>query len=359
MVRELVGAVVFGLATLSSSLFAQSESLSFSQTGIGGTTELSLFAGFGGGYSDLQGDNFDGDSHGRHVHVFGLVSPRWGKWFGDVGLGWQQSRVKGHTEKNEVFDMITQSPMVEFFPSIGFWDHWQVGPLAAVLFGTDHHYGVETEAANQMVMWGPRISYEWRPEPEWRMRAYAETLRESTLQERQLVNVTIGLMVGIPVATRTSAAVAETKSAGNETTDVTVTLDPELVFFSTASSEIKPQVKRVLEDVAKRLAEQQVAWESMDVMGHADQRGSKEYNMVLSEKRARAVGDQLFTASIERAKVRTQYFGKEQLRDPANNPKAWALNRRVELVFHGVKEPEKLQAILKPLEKIEPEFERK
>lgn len=340
---------------LSTKIFA--DTVELSRSAATNETELSLFAGIGGGYSSISGENFDGHLSGRLISGFGLLSPRLGRWFGDVGLGWQQERVAGRTSIDERVEMITQSAVLDINPSIGFLEHWQVGPLASALFGADHRYGVETEAPNQILMWGARLSYEWRPDPDWRLRFYGQMVRESTIQERTVVNSTIGIMVGIPV-TKRAEPVAITADTLPAKSDVRLNLDPELVFFQTGSSALKSNVKDILKVIAEKLKLAAVEWESVEVLGHTDQRGTSEYNMQLSERRANAVSDRLVASGIERAKVKVSYFGKAQPRNPGRDTVALAENRRVEVVFHGVKDPERLQAILQPLEEFKPEIGR-
>jgi peptidoglycan-associated lipoprotein len=65
--------------------------------------------------------------------------------------------------------------------------------------------------------------------------------------------------------------------------------------------------------------------------GHADERGTREYNMALGERRANAVANYLIINGIERYRVETVSYGEERPINTASTDSAWSENRRVEL----------------------------
>lgn len=69
------------------------------------------------------------------------------------------------------------------------------------------------------------------------------------------------------------------------------------------------------------------------IEGHADERGTDEYNLVLAEKRANAAKRYLAGLGLEDGKLKTVSYGEERPLDGAHNDDAWAKNRRVELSF--------------------------
>ena len=66
----------------------------------------------------------------------------------------------------------------------------------------------------------------------------------------------------------------------------------------------------------------------MSIEGHADERGTREYNLALGERRATAVRDYLIALGINPNRVRTISFGKERPVDARSVPEAWSKNRR-------------------------------
>lgn len=69
--------------------------------------------------------------------------------------------------------------------------------------------------------------------------------------------------------------------------------------------------------------------------GHADERGSREYNIGLGERRAQSVRDLLLVSGARASQLETVSYGEERPVDPRHNEEAWAKNRRVELVYEG------------------------
>ena len=69
------------------------------------------------------------------------------------------------------------------------------------------------------------------------------------------------------------------------------------------------------------------------VEGHADERGTREYNLALSERRAKAVEDFLSASGVSSFNVEVVGYGEEKPVDNGSNESAWSKNRRAELFF--------------------------
>jgi peptidoglycan-associated lipoprotein len=65
--------------------------------------------------------------------------------------------------------------------------------------------------------------------------------------------------------------------------------------------------------------------------GHADERGTREYNMALGERRANAVANYMVINGVERYRIESVSYGEERPISSASNESAWSENRRVEL----------------------------
>lgn len=89
-----------------------------------------------------------------------------------------------------------------------------------------------------------------------------------------------------------------------------------------------------LEKEARTVIENQAIWLkrypgiTVTVEGHADERGTREYNLALGERRANSVRDYMIALGIDPNRVRTISFGKERPVDPSSNEEAWKNNRR-------------------------------
>ena len=101
---------------------------------------------------------------------------------------------------------------------------------------------------------------------------------------------------------------------------------PDRVFFATNES--------ILTTKSRDTLRKQAAWlrknSSINVVveGHADERGTREYNLALGERRANAVKDYLMTYGISSNRISVISYGKERPVDSGSNPLAWSKNRR-------------------------------
>lgn len=103
------------------------------------------------------------------------------------------------------------------------------------------------------------------------------------------------------------------------------------IYFDFDSSEIRRESRSVLEAHAAYLAEAEDA--SVVLEGHTDERGSREYNMALGERRAESVARFLRVNNVSDDQIETVSYGEEQPAVDESNEEAWAENRRVEINY--------------------------
>lgn len=103
------------------------------------------------------------------------------------------------------------------------------------------------------------------------------------------------------------------------------------VFFGPASSALDDEDRATLDAQARWLA--RFPNLRITVEGHADERGTREANLALGERRANAVRDYLAAHGVDAARITTISFGKERPEDPATGEAAWARNRRAVTVL--------------------------
>lgn len=107
----------------------------------------------------------------------------------------------------------------------------------------------------------------------------------------------------------------------------------EMVFFDYDESDLRPDAQETLaRKVAVLRANPNV---TLRVTGHADERGSIEYNLALGLRRANAVRDYLAGFGISEGRFTTETMGEDRPLDPAGNESAWARNRRAEFSITG------------------------
>jgi outer membrane protein OmpA-like peptidoglycan-associated protein len=110
----------------------------------------------------------------------------------------------------------------------------------------------------------------------------------------------------------------------------------EEVLFETDKSRVSSSGRRALEAV-ERLCRQHPEWEYLEVEGHADERGTAEYNQRLSEDRAARVRDVLLELGFADDRVTVKGFGYTRPRAAGRDEESLRLNRRVELVVMSKK----------------------
>jgi len=108
----------------------------------------------------------------------------------------------------------------------------------------------------------------------------------------------------------------------------TITLDTT-VLFDFNKAEIRDDARPLLDDVAEKIKTHVNTFVILE--GHTDRRGSDEYNEMLAEKRARAVGAYLSQRGVGFRHMTFVSLGKSELKDGGNNEGAHQKNRRVEI----------------------------
>jgi len=113
---------------------------------------------------------------------------------------------------------------------------------------------------------------------------------------------------------------------GTETVEYLATGVKDRVFFATNKSTLTTASRDTLRKQAAWMRKQKKV--SVTVEGHADERGTREYNLALGEKRANAVKDYLMTYGISGGRLSVISYGKERPINSGSNPLAWSQNRR-------------------------------
>lgn len=98
------------------------------------------------------------------------------------------------------------------------------------------------------------------------------------------------------------------------------------VFFAFDKFDLSADARRTLERQATWL--KQYASVRLTVEGHADERGTREYNLALGERRANAAKDYLVALGVPAARLTTVSYGKERPAVLGSNEAAWSQNRR-------------------------------
>ena len=113
---------------------------------------------------------------------------------------------------------------------------------------------------------------------------------------------------------------------GKETVKFLASGVPDRIFFATNKSSLTTAARETLRKQATYLRKNKSL--NVTIEGHADERGTREYNLALGERRANAAKDYLMTYGISGKRISTISYGKEKPVNPASTPLAWSQNRR-------------------------------
>ena len=125
----------------------------------------------------------------------------------------------------------------------------------------------------------------------------------------------------------TEAPTTGGSSVGSGVSEATLS---NVVYFDFDQYALTAESRAVLLAHADKLKGASVA---VRLEGHADERGSREYNMALGEKRANAVRDFLVTQGVNGSSLEVVSFGEEQPVATGSDEASWAQNRRVEVKY--------------------------
>ena len=124
----------------------------------------------------------------------------------------------------------------------------------------------------------------------------------------------------------TSASSSETASSAAATPAEELASIGDRVFFDYDSSALSAEAKATLAAQAAFLAGNPSV--TITVEGHCDERGTREYNLALGERRATAARDYLVAQGVNAARIKTISYGKERPSFIGSNPYAYSKNRR-------------------------------
>ena len=113
---------------------------------------------------------------------------------------------------------------------------------------------------------------------------------------------------------------------GSDTVEMLAVGVPDRVFFAYDSYSLTSNAQDALAKQAKWLKANGSV--TISIEGHADERGTREYNLALGDRRANAAKDFLMAQGISSSRITTISFGKERPVNAASNKTAWAQNRR-------------------------------
>lgn len=134
------------------------------------------------------------------------------------------------------------------------------------------------------------------------------------------------------VATVTAGAIDSSKLPA-ELTDPKSILSKRSIYFDYDKFEVKPEYKDLVTAHAKFLTNNRQF--KMLIQGNTDERGSREYNLALGQKRADSIKKMLTLLGAREEQVESVSLGEEKPKNEGQNEAAWAENRRGDMLYTG------------------------
>jgi peptidoglycan-associated lipoprotein len=131
----------------------------------------------------------------------------------------------------------------------------------------------------------------------------------------------------------TGSATGTLSSASNPLRDPNNMLSKRNIYFDFDSFVVRDEFKPLVEAHARFLQQNRTA--RMTIQGNTDERGSREYNIALGQKRSDAVKRMMLLLGATETQIETVSFGKEKPRNPGHDEAAWAENRRDDILYAG------------------------
>ncbi len=119
--------------------------------------------------------------------------------------------------------------------------------------------------------------------------------------------------------------------SGNPLKDPSNVLSKRSVYFELDSNVVKDEFKPLVSAHARYLQQNRAA--KVTVQGNADERGSREYNIALGQRRADAVGQAMQLLGAQAGQIETVSFGEEKPKATGHDEASWAENRRADIVY--------------------------
>lgn len=129
----------------------------------------------------------------------------------------------------------------------------------------------------------------------------------------------------------TSKPLESSSMSGNPLKDPSNILSKRSIYFELDSNVVKEEFKPVVAAHARYLQQNRAA--KMTVQGNADERGSREYNLALGQRRADAVKQAMQLLGAQAEQIETVSFGEEKPKATGHDEASWYENRRADIVY--------------------------
>lgn len=280
----------------------------------------------------------------NHVKVLGSYYFDDTPWIADAGIGLHNEFL---TQKGRGSDSI-QSLHMEFAARYKLSNKWQLGAIWNTLVDNPDRYSSNTNNLASFIGLQAMKEFVWSDQ--YLVRAGGRVMtdvgigRETVDTVMAEIQVSFGNSRPAPVVEEKPQPVAP--HLASRAVQTYVFEDPGPVHFETDSTKLTSSSQTYFRRLARALADNRHLFDRIQVIGHADQRGTDAYNRKLSTRRAQTISNTLATAGLNVGQLRAQGRGESELVSRAMTPMALQKNRRVQLEFHGVKNHQALKNVV-------------
>ena len=138
---------------------------------------------------------------------------------------------------------------------------------------------------------------------------------------------------GTTPGSSTTARPAQPAVAGNPLRDPSNILSKRSVFFDYDSNSVKDEYRNVVQAHSRYMGEKNDS--KIRIEGNCDERGSREYNLALGQRRAESVKKMMTVLGVTDGRIETVSFGEEKPMAQGNDESAWSQNRRADIKYSG------------------------
>ena len=134
-------------------------------------------------------------------------------------------------------------------------------------------------------------------------------------------------------STSTTRPTTTAPVAGNPLRDPSNILSKRSVFFDYDSNSVKDEYRGMVQAHSRYLGDKRDS--KIRIEGNCDERGSREYNLALGQRRAESVKKMMTVQGVSDGRIETISFGEEKPMSPGHDEQAWSQNRRADIKYAG------------------------
>jgi peptidoglycan-associated lipoprotein len=156
---------------------------------------------------------------------------------------------------------------------------------------------------------------------------------KETKTDAPVTDRSAGVSRPAPATGGTTTPAPQTAVAGNPLRDPSNILSKRSVFFEYDSNSVKDEYKGMVQAHSRYMGDKRDS--KIRIEGNCDERGSREYNLALGQRRAESVKKMMTVLGVQDGRIETISYGEEKPMAPGHDEQAWSQNRRADIKYAG------------------------